>query len=46
MLEMYNSWKEIYISKINFITPELNLKNEIRKLKTRDIHNSKKGIHK
>jgi hypothetical protein len=45
VLEMHNSWKEIYISKMNFINPELNFKNEIRKIKTRDIHNSKKEIH-
>jgi hypothetical protein len=32
-LEMHNSWKEIYISKMNFINPELNLKNETRKIK-------------
>jgi hypothetical protein len=44
VLEMHNSWKEIYISKMNFINPELNFKT--RKIKTRDIHNSKKGIHK
>jgi hypothetical protein len=31
---------------MNFIIPELNFKNEIRKIKTRDIHTSKKGIHK
>jgi hypothetical protein len=43
---MHNSWKEIYISKMNFINPELNFINETRKTKTRDIHNSKKGIHK
>ncbi len=30
---------------MNFINPELNLKNDTRKIK-RDIHNSKKGIHK
>jgi hypothetical protein len=30
---------------MNFINPELNFKNEIRKIKTRDIHNSKKVIH-
>ncbi len=44
--EMHNSWKEIYNSKMNFINSELNFKNETRKIKTRDIHNSKKGIHK
>ncbi len=27
---------------MNFINPELNFKNEIRKIKTRDIQNSKK----
>jgi hypothetical protein len=27
---------------MNFIIPELNFKNETRKIKTRDIHNSKK----
>jgi hypothetical protein len=43
---MHNSWKEIHISKMNFINPELNCKNETRKIKTRDFHNSKKGIHK
>jgi hypothetical protein len=31
---------------MNFINPELNFKNEIRKVKTGDIHNSQKGIHK
>jgi hypothetical protein len=46
VLEMHNSWKEIYISKMNFINPELNFKNETRKIKTRDIYNPKKGIHK
>jgi hypothetical protein len=45
-LEMHNCWKEIYISKMNFINPELNFKNDTGKIKTRDIHNSKKGIHK
>jgi hypothetical protein len=39
---MHNSWKEIYISQMNFINPELNLKNETRKIKTRDIPNLKK----
>jgi hypothetical protein len=34
------------MSKMNFINPELNFKNETRKIKTRDIHNSKKGINK
>jgi hypothetical protein len=29
-----------------FINPELNFKNVMMKIKTRDIHNSKKGIHK
>jgi hypothetical protein len=46
VLEMHNSWKEISISKMNFINPELYFKNEIRKIKTGDIHNSKIGIHK
>ncbi len=46
VLEMHNSWKEIYISKMNFINPELNFKNENQENKKRDIHNSKKGIHK
>jgi hypothetical protein len=46
VFEMHNSWKEIYIFKMNFINPELNFKNEIRKIKTRDIHTSKKGKHK
>jgi hypothetical protein len=46
VLEMHNSWKEVYISQKNFINPELNLKNEISKIKTRNIHNSKKEIHK
>ncbi len=46
VFEMHNSWKEIYISKMNFINPGLNFKNETRKIKTRDIHNSKQGIHK
>ncbi len=46
MLEMHNCWQERYISKMNFINPELNFKNETRKIKTRDINNSKKGIHK
>ncbi len=27
---------------MNFINPELNFKNEIKKIKTRDIPNSKK----
>ncbi len=40
VLEMQNSWKEIHISKMNFKNPELNFKIEIRKKKTRDIHNS------
>jgi hypothetical protein len=31
---------------MNFIIPKLNFKNETRKIKTRDIHNFKKGIHK
>jgi hypothetical protein len=43
---MHNSWKKIYISKMNFINPELIFKIETRKIKTRDIHNSKKEIHK
>jgi hypothetical protein len=43
---MHDSWKEIYISKMNFINPELKFKNKTRKIKTRDIYNSKKGIHK
>jgi hypothetical protein len=30
---------------MNFINPELH-KNETRKIKTIDIHNYKKGIHK
>ncbi len=34
----------MYISKMNFINPELKFKNETKKMKTRDIHNSKKGI--
>ncbi len=46
VLEMHNSWKERYIYKMNFINPKLNFKNETRNIKTRDIHNSKKGIHK
>jgi hypothetical protein len=46
VLEMHNSWKEINISKMNFINPDLNFKNETRKIKPRDIQNSKKGIHK
>jgi hypothetical protein len=46
VLEMHNCWKEIYISKMNCINPELNFKNDTGKIKTRDIHNSKKGIHK
>jgi hypothetical protein len=46
VLEMHNSWKEIYISKMSFINPELNFKNETRKMKTKYINNSKKGIHK
>ena len=46
VLEMHNSWKEIYISKMNFTNTELSFKNESRKIKTRDIHNYKKGIHK
>jgi hypothetical protein len=47
VLKMHNSWKDIYISKINFInSPELNFNYETRKRKTRDIHNSKKGIYK
>jgi hypothetical protein len=33
VLEMHNSWKEIYISKMNFMNPELNFKSEIRKIK-------------
>jgi hypothetical protein len=41
VLEMNYSWKEIYISKMNFINPEFNFINETRKIKTRDIHNSK-----
>jgi hypothetical protein len=43
---MHHSWKEIYISKMNVINPELNFKIETRKIKTRDIYNSKKGRHK
>jgi hypothetical protein len=35
---MHNSWKEMYISKMNFKNTELNFKNETRKIKTRDIH--------
>ncbi len=31
---------------MNFKNTELNFKNEIRKIKTRDTHNSKKEIHK
>jgi hypothetical protein len=31
---------------MNFINPELNFKNDTGKIKTRDIHNSKKEIHK
>ncbi len=31
---------------MNFINLKLNFKNETRKIKKRDIHNSKKGIHK
>jgi hypothetical protein len=31
---------------MNFVNPELNFKNKTRNIKTRDIHNSKKGIHK
>jgi hypothetical protein len=27
VLEMHNSWKEIYISKMNFMNPEINFKN-------------------
>ncbi len=46
VLEMHNCWKEIYISKMNFINPELNFKNGTGKIKTRDIQSSKKGIHK
>jgi hypothetical protein len=38
--------KEIYVSNTNFINPESNFKNNIWKIKTRDVHNSKKGIHK
>jgi hypothetical protein len=45
-LEICDSWKETYISKMNFINPELNFLNKIRKIKTRDIHTSKKGIIK
>jgi hypothetical protein len=45
-LEMHNSWKEIYIYQMNFLNPKLNFQNEIRKIKTRDIHNYKKGICK
>jgi hypothetical protein len=43
---MNNSWKEIHFSKINFTNPEFNFKDKIRKIKTRDIHNSKKEMHK
>ncbi len=46
VLEMHNSWKEIFISKMNFLNPELNFKKETRKIKTKDIHNLNKGIHK
>ncbi len=46
VLEMYNSWEEIYISKMNFINPELNFKNKTSKRKTRDNLNSKKERHK
>jgi hypothetical protein len=45
-LEIRDSWKERYISKMNFINPELNFLNKIRKIKTRDIHTSKKEILK
>ncbi len=31
---------------MNFINLELNFKNDTRKIKTRDIYNSKNGIHK
>jgi hypothetical protein len=31
---------------MNLIIPELNFKNLTGKIKTRDIHNYKKGIHK
>jgi hypothetical protein len=30
---------------MDFILPESNLKKEIRKIQTMDIHNSKKGMH-
>jgi hypothetical protein len=46
MLEMHKSWKEIHISKMHFINPDLNFKNEIRKIKTREIQTSKIEIHK
>jgi hypothetical protein len=36
------TWKEIYISKINFRNPKLNFNNETSKIKTRDMHNYKK----
>ena len=29
------TWKEIYISKMNFINPELNFKNDTRKIKNK-----------
>ncbi len=31
VLEMHNSWKEMYISKMKFINPELNLKMKLGK---------------
>ncbi len=38
---MNNSQKEIYISNMNFINPEFNIKNKSRNIKTRDIYTSK-----
>ncbi len=43
---MHNSEKEINISNMNFINSEFESKNKIRKIKTIDVHNSKKGILK
>jgi hypothetical protein len=37
VLEMHNSWKEIHISKMIFKNPELDFKNEIIKIKIREI---------
>jgi hypothetical protein len=37
VLEMHNSWKEIHISKMIFENPELDFKNEIIKIKIREI---------